>query len=104
VPTLEELLFQFSFCDLNLDSLVNLLGVSSLVVGIVLDGGGEKGVDEGSLAESRFASHHDSKGSSTLRDNLVPIKYIRLRLWIATFPEVSAPLVRQLQKGQHLSQ
>jgi len=54
--------------------------MSSLVVGIVLDGGGEKGVDEGGLAESRFTSHHDSKGSSALRDNLVPVKCISLRL------------------------
>jgi hypothetical protein len=31
--------------------------VSSLVVGIVLDGGGEEGVDEGSLSEARLASN-----------------------------------------------
>jgi hypothetical protein len=43
--------------DLNLDSLVHLLVVSSLVVGIVLDGGGEEGVDEGSLSETRLASN-----------------------------------------------
>lgn len=39
--TFEELLLELSLCDFNLDSLVNLLGVSSLVVRIVLDGGGE---------------------------------------------------------------
>lgn len=47
--TFEKLLFQLSLCDLDLNSLVNLLCVSSLVVLIVFDGGGEKGVDEGGL-------------------------------------------------------
>ena len=54
--TLEELLFQLSFCDFDLDGLVNLLLMSALVVGVVLDGGVEQGVDEGGLAESRLAS------------------------------------------------
>jgi len=31
-PTLEELLFQLSLCDLNLDSLVNLLLMPSAMV------------------------------------------------------------------------
>jgi hypothetical protein len=48
--TLEELLLELGLGDLNLDGLVNLLLVAALVVGIVLDGGREKGVDEGSLA------------------------------------------------------
>jgi hypothetical protein len=52
LPTLEELLLELGLGDLNLDSLVHLLVVSSLVVGIVLDGGGEEGVDEGSLSET----------------------------------------------------
>jgi len=48
--TFEELFFQFGLCDLNLDSLVHLLCVPSLVVGVVLDGCREEGVDESSLA------------------------------------------------------
>ena len=55
--TLEELLLELSLGDLNLDRLVHLLVVSSLVVGIVLDGGGEKGVDEGCLSKTRLASN-----------------------------------------------
>jgi hypothetical protein len=31
--------------------------VAALVVGVVLDGGGEEGVDEGGLAESGLASN-----------------------------------------------
>jgi hypothetical protein len=52
---LEELLLKLGLCDLNLDRLVHLLVVASLVVGVVLDGGGEEGVDEGRLAEARLA-------------------------------------------------
>lgn len=48
--TLEELLLELGLCDFNLDRLVHLLVVASLVVGIVLDGGGEEGVDEGRLS------------------------------------------------------
>lgn len=55
--TLEELLLQLSLCDLDLDGLVDLLLVSPLVIGIVLDGRGEQGVDEGGLSEARFASN-----------------------------------------------
>ena len=55
--TLEELLLELGLGDLNLDGLVHLLVVSSLVVGIVLDGGGEEGVDESSLSETRLASN-----------------------------------------------
>lgn len=36
--TLEELLLQFGLCDFNLDSLIHLLGMASLVIGVVLDG------------------------------------------------------------------
>ena len=55
--TLEELLFQLCLCNLNLNSLVNLLCVSALVVCIILDGGREQSVDEGCLSEARFASN-----------------------------------------------
>jgi hypothetical protein len=55
--TLEELLLELGLGDLNLDRLVHLLVVSSLVVGIVLDGGGEERVDEGCLSETRLASN-----------------------------------------------
>ena len=55
--TFEELLFELSLGDLNLDCLVHLLVVSSLVVGIVLDGGGEERVDEGSFSKARLASN-----------------------------------------------
>lgn len=55
--TLEELLLKLSLCDFNLDSLINLLCMATLVVGVVLDGGRKEGVDEGGLAESRFTSY-----------------------------------------------
>ena len=55
--TFEELLLELSLGDLNLDRLVNLLGVPSAVVGVVLDSGGEKGVDEGGFAEARLSSN-----------------------------------------------
>lgn len=44
--TFEELLLQFGLCDFDFNGLVDLFGVSLLVVGIVLDGGREKCVDE----------------------------------------------------------
>lgn len=50
--TLEELLLKLSLGDLNLNGLVNLLLMSALVVGIVLDGGREQGVNEGGLSEA----------------------------------------------------
>ena len=53
--TLEELLLELSLGDFNLNRLVHLLVVASLVVGIVLDGGGEERVDEGRLSEARLA-------------------------------------------------
>ena len=37
--TFEELLFQLSLCDLNLDSLVHLFLMSSLVIRVILDCG-----------------------------------------------------------------
>ena len=37
--TLEEALLQLSLCDLNLDGFVNLLVVTTLVIGVVLDCG-----------------------------------------------------------------
>jgi hypothetical protein len=55
--TLEELLLELGLCDFDLDSLVNLLLVTAAVVCVVLDGGGEESVDEGSLAETRLASN-----------------------------------------------
>lgn len=55
--TLEELLLELSLGDLDLNGLVHLLVVSSLVVGIVLDGGREEGVDEGCLSETGLASN-----------------------------------------------
>ena len=55
--TLEELLLELSLGDLDLDGLVHLLVVSSLVVGIVLDGGREEGVDECCLSKTGLASN-----------------------------------------------
>lgn len=57
VCTLEELFLELCLCDLNLDRLVHLLHVAALVVGIVLDGGGEERVDEGRLSEARLAGN-----------------------------------------------
>ena len=74
--TLEELLLELSLCDLNLNSLVNLLMVSSLVVGVVLDGRREKRIDECGLAQARFASNHYREGSTALRNNLVPEEHV----------------------------
>lgn len=57
VFTFEELLLQLSLGDLNLDSPVNLLLVTALVVGVILDRGREQGVDEGSLSTSRLSGN-----------------------------------------------
>ena len=38
-PTFEELLLKLCFGNLDLDGLVNLFGMSTLVIGVVLDGG-----------------------------------------------------------------
>lgn len=70
---LEELLLQLGLGDFNLNGLVNLLGMASAVVGVVLDGGAEKSVDKGGLAESRLASNHNGEGSTALGDNLVAL-------------------------------
>ncbi len=55
--TLEELLLELSLGDFNLDSLVDLLLMTTLVVGIVLDGGREQRVDESRLSEARLSSN-----------------------------------------------
>ena len=58
--TFEELLLQFSLCDLNFDGLVDLFSVSLFVVGVVLDRSGEKCIDECSLSQTRLARNLDS--------------------------------------------
>lgn len=55
--TLEELLLELGLGDFNLDSLVDLLLVATLVVGIVLDGGRKERVDESRLSEARLSSN-----------------------------------------------
>lgn len=55
--TLEEFLLQLGLGNFDLDGLVDLLLVTALVVGIVLDGSREKSVDESSLAKARLASN-----------------------------------------------
>jgi hypothetical protein len=50
--TFEELLLQLCLCDLNLDGFVHLLCMTSLVILVVLDRGGEEGVDECGLAQA----------------------------------------------------
>ena len=54
--TFEELLLKLSLCDLNLDRLVDLLGMAATMVCVVLDGSREEGIDEGCLSETRFSS------------------------------------------------
>jgi hypothetical protein len=71
--TLEELLLQLGLGDLDFDSLVNLLGMTATVVGVVLDGGGEEGVDEGCLSQTRLTSNHDSESGTALCNNLVAL-------------------------------
>lgn len=55
--TLEELLLKLGFGDLNLDGLVDLLCVTALVIGVVLDGSREEGVDKCGLSESGLSSN-----------------------------------------------
>jgi hypothetical protein len=55
--TLEELLLELGLGDLDLHRLVNLLLVAALVVCVVLDGGGEEGVDKRRLAQTGLASN-----------------------------------------------
>jgi hypothetical protein len=71
--TLEELLLQLGLGDLDFDSLVNLLGMTAAVVRVVLDGGGEEGVDEGGLSQARLASNHDSESGAAFRNDLVAL-------------------------------
>ena len=66
IRTLEELLLQLGLGNLNLDGLVDLLLVPALVVGIVLDGGGEQRVNKGRLAEPGLASNL-TKGQKELK-------------------------------------
>jgi len=54
--TLEEFLLKLSLGNFDFNSLVDLLGVSAFVVGIVLNGSREQGIDECSLPETRFTS------------------------------------------------
>lgn len=70
---LEELLLQLGLGDLDLDGLVDLLGVAAAMIGVVLDRGGEEGVDEGRLAQAGLACHHDGEGGAALGNNLVAL-------------------------------
>jgi hypothetical protein len=70
---LKELLFQLCLGDLNLDSLVNLLGVTAAMVCVVLDGGGEESVDEGGLAQAGLACYHDGEGGAAFGNDLVTL-------------------------------
>lgn len=61
ILTLEELLLKLGLGNLDLDRLVDLLLVTALVIGIVLDRGGKESVDEGRLSQAGLASnlsHH----------------------------------------------
>ena len=55
--TFEEFLFQLGLGDFDLDGAVNLLLVTALVVGVVLDRGREQSVDESRFAQSRLSSN-----------------------------------------------
>lgn len=57
ILTLEELLLKLSLGNLDLNRLIDLLLVAALVIGVVLDGGGEQGVDEGRLSQAGLASN-----------------------------------------------
>lgn len=50
--TFEEFLFQLSLGDLNLDGAINLLLMTALVIGVVLDGSRKQGVDESGFSQS----------------------------------------------------
>jgi hypothetical protein len=67
--TFEELLLQLGLGDLDLDGAVDLLLVAALVIGIVLDGGGEESVDKGSLSQARLSGNLQT-GSLVLKLNL----------------------------------
>jgi hypothetical protein len=47
--------------------------MATAVVGVVLDGGGEEGVDESGLSQARLARYHDGEGSTALGYNLVAL-------------------------------
>lgn len=55
--TFEELLLQLRLGDFDFHRSVNLLLVTALVVGVVLDGGREQGIDERGLSQSRLSSN-----------------------------------------------
>ena len=69
--TLEELLLQLSLGDLDFDRLVDLLLVPALVIGVVLDGRGEEGVDEGGLAQARLAGNLVYKSATDCTQTVV---------------------------------
>ena len=73
IPTFEELLLQLCLCDLNLHGLVDLLGMTATVIGVVFDGSREEGVDERRLSKAGFASDHDSKCRASLSHDLVAL-------------------------------
>lgn len=62
--------------------------MTAAVVGVVLDGGGEEGVDEGGLAEARLASDHDGEGGTALRNDLVAL--------VGELGAISLPWVKKL--------
>lgn len=53
--TLEELLFELSLCNLNFHCLIDLFRMAASVVGVVLDCGGEEGVNEGCFSKARLS-------------------------------------------------
>lgn len=55
--TLEELLLELCLGDLNLDRFIDLLLMSTAVVGVVLDGSREQRIDECCLAQARFTGN-----------------------------------------------
>lgn len=50
--TLEELLFQLGLGDLDLHSLINLLCMTTPVVGVILDGRGEESINESGFSKT----------------------------------------------------
>lgn len=88
--TLEELLLQLCLRDFDLNRLVNLLGMSALVIGVILNCGREECVDlrgvsfaarekvlrrtdKCCLSKSRFTSNHNSERCSSFGDDLVTL-------------------------------
>ena len=66
-------LLQLSLGDLDLDRLVNLLGMAPAVVGVVFDRGREQSVYEGGLAQSGLTGDHDSESRTALGHDLVTL-------------------------------